>query len=92
MTTPIESFTLFQEPPLVFHTRDRQRLEMFKGKNGPALATAIAVLRALDIQLIAKPSDVSIGLKAPTSTLKKGRSTASALPGFNRSPPRSMCP
>jgi probable addiction module antidote protein len=38
--------------------------KMFKGKNGPALATAIAVLRALDIQLIAKPSGVSIGLKA----------------------------
>jgi probable addiction module antidote protein len=29
---------------------------MFDGKSGPALATAIAVLHALDIQLIAKPS------------------------------------
>jgi probable addiction module antidote protein len=29
---------------------------MFAGKNGPALETAIAVLHALDIQLIAKPS------------------------------------
>jgi probable addiction module antidote protein len=36
---------------------------MFGGNNGPALATAIAVLHALDIQLIAKPL-VEIGPKA----------------------------